>query len=184
MQDDLIQQAKAFATKAHASIDQRRKYTGLPYIVHPEAVADLVAATGAEPEVIAAAWLHDVVEDTPVTLEQVRREFGEEVGLLVDDLTDVSRRSDGNRATRVAIDREHTARADVRAKTVKLADVVDNLTDIVRFDPTFAQTYLVEKEQLLEVLQDGDTGLWQRADALIRESRAELEKRNRSDPGD
>ena len=184
MSEDLIQRARAFASQAHASIDQRRKYTGLPYIVHPEAVADLVAATGAGPEVIAAAWLHDVVEDTPVELEQVRQEFGDEVAALVDDLPDVSRRSDGNRAARMAIDREHTARADVRAKTVKLADVVDNLTDIVRFDPTFAQTYLGEKEQLLEVLQDGDTGLWQRAEELIRDSRVELEKRNRSDPGD
>ena len=73
MSDNLIRRAKAFATQAHASIDQRRKYTGLPYIVHPEAVAELVEATGAGPEVVAAAWLHDVVEDTPVELEQIRQ---------------------------------------------------------------------------------------------------------------
>ena len=182
MSDDLIRRAKAFATQAHASIDQRRKYTGLPYIVHPEAVAELVEATGAGPEVVAAAWLHDVVEDTPVELEQIRQEFGDEVAALVDDLTDVSGRSDGNRAARMAVDREHSARADARAKTVKLADVVDNLTDIVRFDPVFAQTYLMEKEQLLDVLQEGDSGLWQRASQLIRDCRVELEKRYDANP--
>ena len=180
MVGDLIQRAREFASKAHASIDQRRKYTGDPYIVHPEAVAELVAATGAGTEVIAAAWLHDVVEDTPVTLDQVRGEFGDEVAKLVDDLTDVSRRNDGNRATRVAIDREHTSRADPRAKTVKLADVVHNLADIVEFDPKFAVTYLAEKERLLEVLQEGDASLKRRASDLILESRKQLQQRANS----
>lgn len=177
MVGDLIQRAREFASEAHASIDQRRKYTGDPYIVHPEAVAELVAATGAGTEVIAAAWLHDVVEDTPVTLEQLRHEFGDDVAGLVDDLTDVSRRSDGNRATRAAIDREHTAGADPRAKTVKLADVVHNLVDIVASDPVFAETYLAEKERLLEVLREGDSTLWRRASELIRESYQQLQQR-------
>lgn len=176
MVGDLVQRAEEFASNAHASIDQRRKYTGVPYIMHPKAVADMVAATGASAEVIAAAWLHDVVEDTPVSLDQVRGEFGDEVAGLVDDLTDVSRRNDGNRATRVAIDREHTSRADPRAKTVKLADVVHNLADIVEFDPKFAETYLAEKERLLEVLQEGDASLWRRANDLIRESRKQLDQ--------
>ncbi len=180
----LVQRAAEFADKAHASIDQRRKYSGVPYIVHPKAVADMVAAIGASSEVIAAAWLHDVVEDTPVTLLQIRQEFGDEVAGLVDDLTDVSRHSDGNRAVRAAIDREHTAKADPRAKTVKLADVLHNLIDIVSFDPVFAEVYLAEKEQLLDVLKEGDVGLWQRVSELIRESHEKLKQSssNRSHP--
>ncbi len=65
---DLIERAKVFATQAHQRIDQRRKYNNQPYHVHLEAVAKLVASVTDEAEMIAAAWLHDVVEDTPATL--------------------------------------------------------------------------------------------------------------------
>jgi (p)ppGpp synthase/HD superfamily hydrolase len=60
---------------------------------------------------IAAAWLHDVVEDTPVTLEDLHSEFGEGIAELVEALTDISRPEDGNRRKRKAIDREHLAHA-------------------------------------------------------------------------
>jgi len=58
-----------------------------------------------------AAWLHDTVEDTPCTLDDVRNMCGEEVAVLVEMLTDTSKPEDGNRAARKAIDREHTAKA-------------------------------------------------------------------------
>ena len=68
MEDDLEQRALAFARRAHESIDHRRKYTDEPYIVHPIAVAELVKSVPHTPEMVAAAYLHDVVEDTPVTI--------------------------------------------------------------------------------------------------------------------
>src|SRR5262249_6200576 len=83
--------------REHRRIDHRRKYSKQPYDVHLKAVAELVAAVTDDPEMIAAAWLHDVVEDTPVTLDDVEKEFGAAVARLVDGLTDVSRPGDGHR---------------------------------------------------------------------------------------
>ena len=107
---------------------------------------------------VAAAWLHDTVEDTPATFEEIEREFGADVAALVKELTDVSRPGDGNRAARKAIDREHTAAASPRAKTIKLADIIDNCEDICRHDPKFGRVYLGEARALLAVLAEGDAG--------------------------
>lgn len=159
----LEERAKQFATKAHGEIDQRRKYTNEPYINHPSEVVEIVRTIPHTEEMLAAAWLHDVVEDTPTTIEQVHSEFGAEVTVLVEFLTDVSSLEDGNRKTRKAIDREHTAIAPPAAKTVKLADLISNTRSIVARDPTFAKVYLAEKKLLLEVLKDGDSSLWQQA---------------------
>jgi len=160
---DLVERARRYAVEAHKRIDHRRKYTSQPYEVHLKAVARLVASATDDPEAIAAAWLHDVIEDTPATRWDVQVEFGEAVAALVSELTDVSRPSDGNRATRRAIDREHLERASSRAKTVKLADLIDNSRDICRHDPRFARVFLREMEQLLGVLTEGDPGLYGRA---------------------
>ena len=158
---DLESRARTFAEIAHG--DQKRKYTGEPYVTHPGAVADLVRSVPHTEEMIAAAWLHDVVEDTQVTLERVREEFGDVVADLVADLTDVSKPENGNRRVRKAIDREHTAAASPQAKTIKLADLIDNSRSIVQHDPDFAKVYLTEKALLLEVLKDGDPTLWAKA---------------------
>ena len=163
----LIDKARAFATRAHRSIDQRRKYSLLPYEVHLEAVADIVASVSSDPEMIAAAWLHDTVEDTSVTLNEIKENFGKGVALLVQELTDVSRPEDGNRATRKTIDRHHLARASARAQTVKLADLIDNCRDICLHDPGFARIYGAEARALLEVLQAGDKGLHRRARGVL-----------------
>jgi (p)ppGpp synthase/HD superfamily hydrolase len=161
--DDLEARALAFATAAHGAIDQRRKYTGEPYIVHPVAVAELVRSVPHTPAMLAAAYLHDVVEDTPVTIEAVRAAFGPEVGELVDWLTDISRPQDGNRRVRKELDRQHLAKAPPAAKTIKLADLIDNTLTIRQHDPSFWRVYRREKLALLEVLREGDPALWQQA---------------------
>ena len=166
---DLEQSAREFAALAHGRINQRRKYTDEPYIVHPEAVAELVRSVPHTPEMIAAAWLHDVVEDTDVQLDEIKQLFGEIVADLVADLTDVSLPSDGNRATRQAIDRAHTAAASPEAQTIKLADIIDNLSGIVTYDAKFAKTYLAEKRHLLEVLIEGNRELWEKASKLANQ---------------
>ncbi len=166
---DLIDRARRFATEAHERIDQRRKYTQQPYQVHLKAVAAMVAEVSDDPEMIAAAWLHDTVEDTPATFGDLEREFGSAVAALVADLTDLSKPSDGNRAVRKAIDRGHTAQASPRAKTVKLADLTDNCRDICRHDPSFARVYLAEAAALLDVLHEGDEALYRRAQKAVAE---------------
>lgn len=67
--------AMRVATAAHEGIGQVRKYTGEPYINHPAAVAELVSSVPHTPEMLAAAWLHDTVEDTPITLLDIELNF-------------------------------------------------------------------------------------------------------------
>lgn len=164
----LVARARAFATHAHAA--QRRKYTGEPYIVHPEEVARIVADAGLPEAVIAAAWLHDVVEDCGVTGGELESEFGAEVARLVLEVTDVSRPEDGNRATRKALDRDHLASASAEGQSIKLADLISNTVSIVERDPHFATVYLREKRDLLEILTRGHPDLHRRASAQARPS--------------
>jgi hypothetical protein len=171
---DLVQRAARYAAAGHKRIEQTRKYTGEPYDVHLKAVAELVESVTDDPEMIAAAWLHDLVEDTPVTVEDIEREFGPGVGRLVAYLTDVSRASDGNRAARKAIDRAHLAGASPRAKTIKLADLIDNCLDISQHDARFARVYLAEASDLLEVLPEGHAVLYERARQVLRDCAVQL----------
>lgn len=173
---DLIDLAKSFAISAHQRIDQRRKYSNQPYHVHLEAVARLVASVTDDQEMIAAAWLHDVVEDTSATFEDIESLFGTGVATLVEQLTDVSRPSDGNRATRKAIDHRHLAQTSSRAKTIKLADLIDNCADIVHHDPRFARVFLNEMKALLEVLGEGDAILLRKAHALHGKSEQKISR--------
>jgi len=164
---DIVEKARIFATAAHAAVGQLRKYTGEPYIVHPAEVVSIVKTVPHTDEMLAAAWLHDVVEDTDVTLSTISIEFGMEVASIVEWLTDVSKPIDGNRAVRKAMDREHTARAPAAAQTVKLADLISNTSSIMKHDEKFAKTYLEEKRMLLEVMTKGDRFLHARASGII-----------------
>ncbi|OEU61884.1 MAG: hypothetical protein BA870_05955 [Desulfuromonadales bacterium C00003094] len=177
--NDLIERARQFATQAHERINQQRKYTQQPYTVHLKNVAEKVATVSDDPEMLAAAWLHDTVEDTLVTFEEVDRLFGPGVMRLVMDLTDISKPGDGNRAVRKAIDRRHTATACPRAKTIKLADLIDNCDDICRHDNRFGPVYLVEMTALLEVLREGNQELYDQAETTIKTCQEIL---NRSTP--
>jgi len=159
--------AKDFATRWHESIDQKRKYTGEPYINHPAAVVELVRSVNHTEAMLCAAWLHDVVEDTPCTLDEVERVFGGTVSSLVEMLTDISKPSDGNRKIRKKIDRNHIAKASNDAKTIKLADLIDNSSSIAKYDPDFAKVYMKEKKLLLDVLVGGDKALFIKARDIV-----------------
>src|SRR5690606_10273306 len=85
---DLIKRAALFAVAAHGA-DLRR--SGEPYVLHPIAVAGILARIQLDAETIAGALLHDVVEDTPVTLDQLEEEFGPRVARLVDGVSKLGR---------------------------------------------------------------------------------------------
>lgn len=152
--------ALLFAARAHASIDQRRRYTNEPYIVHPIAVAEIVRSVPHTSDMIAAALLHDTLEDTPTSHGQIKAEFGDEVADLVYWLTNFSSLEDGNRAVRKAMDVAYIAVAPAAAKTIKIADLIDNTKTIKERDPDFWKVYRREKQRLLEVLREGDATLW------------------------
>lgn len=176
MNSQFLLKVDAFAEAAHRAVSQVRKYTGEAYIVHPREVAAMVAETGADEEVIAAALLHDVVEDTTVTNLEIETRFGERVARLVAEVTDVSIPADGNRASRKALDRAHLAAASAEGQTIKLADLISNSRSILTHDRNFARVYLREKALLLAVLMRGDRRLHEVARSIVDGARAEFER--------
>ena len=160
----MVVESKMFATAAHAAVGQKRKYSGDDYIVHPQRVAAIVERHGGSDEMVAAAWLHDTVEDTDVTLELITKTFGYEIASIVEGLTDVSLPSDGNRATRKSIDRMHSASASTEAQFVKCADIIDNSWDIAENDLSFAKVYKSEVFLLLNAMTKvKHTEIWEQA---------------------
>lgn len=163
-----------FARQAHEAIGQVRKYTGEPYWLHPLSVARRVAEVSADEALIAAALLHDVVEDTPTPLERIEQLFGAAVARLVAEVTNVSRPGDGNRSRRKALDFAHIAKASPAGQTLKLADLLDNIVSVIERDRDFARVYLPEKAQLLNALTEGDPRLLRAAQAVLATAMASL----------
>ena len=161
----LINKAKMLAGKAHEG--QFRKYSGMPYIVHPIEVATIVQTVNHTDEMVAAALLHDVVEDTDYSFEDIAKEVSPEVSKMVEGLTDVSKPEDGNRKTRKAMDKDHLAKQSAEVQTVKLADIISNSQDIKANDPKFAEVYIEEMKALLEVMDKGDKTLYAKAKEIV-----------------
>ena len=129
----LLDRAIVFAVRAHAGTERRGK--GFPYIVHPMEAVEIVATMTPDQELLAAAALHDTVEDTDVTVEQIRTEFGDRIASLVASESDIV--LDGLPAEdswyarkQAAIDR--LARASHDAKIVALGDKLSNMRAIAR----------------------------------------------------
>lgn len=130
---ELLDQAIVFAVRAHAGTERRGK--GFPYIVHPMEAVEIVATMTCDQELLAAAVLHDTVEDTDVTIEQIRAEFGERVASFVATESDEPHQSrdciENWRARKqAAIDR--LVRASREAKMVALGDKLSNMRAIAR----------------------------------------------------
>lgn len=172
VQSPLVSKALAFAAAAHGSINHVRKYTGEPYIQHPLEVMEIVSGVPHTDEMLAAALLHDTIEDTPTTREDIELEFGHKVAVLVMELTDQCH--EGNRATRKAAEAARLATISPDAQTVKLADFISNTRSIVQHDPGFAKIYLREKSQVLAVMRSGDASLFEQAVCLLESAEAAI----------
>lgn len=127
MDTHLLDKAIHFAVDAHAGVGRRGKM--LPYIVHPMEAVVIVATMSSDQELLAAAALHDVVEDTPVTLDIIRAEFGERVAQLVADESDEPG-DDWHVTKQRAIDR--IAHASYEGKVVAMGDKLSNMRAIAR----------------------------------------------------
>lgn len=154
-----------YGREAHDSIGQKRKYTGLPYWVHTEAVALQVAQFGGSLDEVIAALLHDVLEDvTPLNRKYNIREilirFGNSVARMVMELTDVYTPiayPNINRATRKFLEAARLQSVYSDSKKIKACDLLDNTADIVVNDPKFAIQYLKEKDMIVAALLVGMT---------------------------
>lgn len=130
---ELLDRAILFAVRAHAGTERRGK--GFPYIVHPMEAVAIVSTMTPDQELLAAAALHDTVEDTDVTVEQLREAFGERIAHLVADESDtfeagVSEEESWHARKQAAIDR--LSRASREAKMVALGDKLSNMRAIAR----------------------------------------------------
>lgn len=124
---DLNLLARAYATAEHHHAGQKRK-SGEPYITHPLAVTTILADVGMTEPTLVAALLHDTVEDTPYTLDQLRADFGDEVALLVDGVTKLDKVQYGESAQAETIRKMIVAMArDIRVLVIKLADRLHNM---------------------------------------------------------
>jgi len=171
--DILVEKAKEFAHEAHDFILQKRKYTGAPYWVHTDEVAAIVSTVTNDPEVIAAAHLHDVVEDVniePYTAQTIYDLFGSRVANLVIELTNRYTKENVptmNRSIRKLREAERLAKISYDAQTIKYADIIANTSDISKSDPKFAPKYLSEKREILKVMTGGHPVLFGRASAQV-----------------
>lgn len=170
---DIVEHARIFATAAHCAVGQVRKYTNEPYWHHPAEVVSILREYHNEEHTLAAAWLHDVVEDTHVTFDDIRREFGVLVADYVWHLTDPSY-TGMNRAQRKAQDRVRLQNAPAVVQSIKLADLISNTKSIVEHDQKFAKTYIREKQLLIKVLSSGHTELLKRAENMVEDAIAKL----------
>ena len=129
----LLDRAIVFAVRAHAGTERRGK--GFPYIVHPMEAVEIAATMTPDQEVLAAAVLHDTVEDTDVTIEQIRSEFGERVASFVATESDEPHQrldSVENWRARKQAAINRIARASRDAKIVALGDKLSNMRAIAR----------------------------------------------------
>lgn len=153
---DFLQEAK-FAKKAHEG--QVRKYTGEPYVTHCIAVAEMVHTFAADPDtdMVTAALLHDTVEDTDTTMDDIFSTFGEEVAESVWYLTKPESFV-GNRAQRKKLDRARLGLAPEKVRFVKICDIMHNAPSIKEHDPKMWTTWHDEALLLLDAMDAH--GVW------------------------
>ena len=130
--------AYEFAAKAH---EGQFRSSGQPYIIHPLAVAYILLELGMDTDTICAAMLHDVVEDTPVTLDEVKKRFGQDVAMLVDGVTKLNQVPIFNKEEQQAENVRKMLLAmsqDIRVIIIKLADRLHNMRTL-KFRPSVKQ---------------------------------------------
>lgn len=134
--------------------DQVRKYTGEPYINHPVEVMNFLQLFTDDHSILAAALLHDVVEDTDATLDNVRTTFGDDIAMLVNGMTEPEVPAGTNREKRKETYRKHLEQSSWRVKFIKFGDIYSNTKDIAMHDPDFAVVYLSEIERTIKSIDD------------------------------
>lgn len=168
----ILDQVTDFADQAHGN--QKRKYTPERYIVHPVRVMKMLTEYTHEVSVLSAALLHDVLEDTPVKGEEIEifvsglmlKTEVRKTMMLVEELTDVYIKSDYahlNRRQRKELELSRIIKTSPDAQTIKYADIIDNCTEIVKYDRGFASRFVPECREILRHATTGDRRLYDRA---------------------
>lgn len=169
-----------FANRKHREVGQRRKWSGKPYITHPVAVVRLLMRhTNATEAMLIAATLHDTVEDTNTTFDEIEQHFGKEVRDLVYWLTDVAKPEDGNRAARMKINRDHIEASPAEAQTIKAADSAHNLLNCVETAGAFAYKYVPEKRETYKILTKADPAMLRVLESILCDQEQQIEAKKK-----
>jgi guanosine-3',5'-bis(diphosphate) 3'-pyrophosphohydrolase len=155
---ELVLKAHEFAAKAHEGVF--RNWSGEPYVEHCERVAGSLAALGFDPDVIAAAYLHDVIEDCPISPAEIEAEFGPRIAALVVEVSNPKKIPGMSKAARLAAVVEHLAKSSYGGASIKLADMADNSSNVAELSPEFAKGYLPKMAAKLAVLGHGHPELF------------------------
>lgn len=160
-----IDRAAIFMAEAHKG--QSRKYIDQEYKCHPERVAKKIESNNGTKYQIITALLHDTIEDTNVTAEDLNRDFGKVIAEGVMWLTNDVVIKGKNRAQRVESNVARLRIAPKWVKMIKLADKIDNMPDIIEYDPNFAKLYMEEAYLVVMAVRDGDDALAKEALTII-----------------
>jgi guanosine-3',5'-bis(diphosphate) 3'-pyrophosphohydrolase len=185
MQAEILEAIIKFTDHSHG--EQKRKYTDERYIVHPIRVMQTCQQYTHDVAVLAAALMHDLLEDTPVTEDQIRNflspllskgDVHRAIGYVV-ELTDVFIKKDFprlNRRSRKQKEVDRLSKTSYEAQTIKYADLIDNVVDIVKHDADFGYRYIQEGQALLDKMNKGHAVLYQRAVHTLSECLDKVKK--------
>lgn len=159
LHDNLISKALEFATDAHA--DQIRKYTRDDYITHPTRVATIIQCLRPYDTIsIAAALLHDIVEDTNVTPQIICNTFNRDIEYIVTGCTEIIQEKIIARKNRKRTAAKVYASYDYRVQNIKMADMIDNVSDLLNYQTIagieYTYRYIQEKIYLCSLLMKAD----------------------------
>ena len=182
---EVLDHVRDYADRCHGQ--QVRKYTGERYIGHPVRVMEMVRPAHPDVSVLAAALLHDVLEDTPVSAEQMENDLltvmdkvkVSRTMLIVIELTDIFVKKNYpklNRRTRKEKEALRLSTVSPEAQSIKYADIIDNVTDIVKQDADFARTFVSEAKKMLTLMVSGDRDLREKALLVVDSSLKALKK--------
>lgn len=185
--EDILNQIADFGDRAHG--EQRRKYSPDRYMVHPIRVMKNCQNYTDDISILAAALLHDVLEDTPVSEQEIRvflkdlltEDQTERAIKLIVDLTDVYTKEaypNFNRRTRKEKENDRMATIHPDAQTIKYADIIDNTDEIVIHDPSFAKVFLHECQKNLKRMDRGNPDLYRIAQKKVDNAIKNLKTKN------
>jgi hypothetical protein len=191
--EETLEKIKGFAEKAHAG--QVRKYDHEKYILHPVRVMELCREVTNELSILAAALLHDILEDTKVSKGQLK-EFLENTMdhaqaqytfQLVTEMTDIYVKDcypGWNREKRKAKESERIEKTSSASQTIRYADIIDNCDGLSEYDTEFTELFVLECKDLLTKIPKGDPTLYQRATATVDKCMEELKRNKKADQKD
>jgi len=185
--EDIALVLKAFKFAAFKHRDQRRKdERASPYINHPIVVAEMLLDIGGirEATTLVAGILHDIVEDTDTSPEELEREFGQEVCRIVLELTDDKALP---KSVRKRLQLENVGKHSLRARQVRLADKISNLEDLIHSPPAGwsrerKKEYVGWARKVVDGLRGVNEALERHFDRVFEQATRELEKEKRAGP--